>query len=87
MLRPFFYEIVLFVLPFLAYAIYLLWHGRSGLSLAAWEQAPLLTLMTLGVVSIGIGLALFAHFGGAPAGSSYIPAHMENGRLVAPKTG
>jgi hypothetical protein len=30
------------------------------------------------------GLALVGHFGGAPAGSHYVPAHMENGKLVEP---
>jgi Family of unknown function (DUF6111) len=86
MLRPFLYEIVLFVLPSLIYAIFLLWRGRGHLGLDAWDRAPLLTLVTLGVASVGIGLALFAHFGGAPAGTPYVPAHMENGKLIEPET-
>jgi hypothetical protein len=28
------------------------------------------------------GFAVLAQFGGAPPGSTYVPAHMENGRLV-----
>ncbi|MDQ0394702.1 DUF6111 family protein [Labrys monachus] len=85
MLRPFFYEFVLFLLPFLAYALYLHARRRNGFSLQGWERAPLLGLLALGVVCVGVGLALFAHFGGVPAGSAYVPAHMENGKLVQPE--
>lgn len=86
MFRPFLFEVVLFVLPFLAYALYLALRGKGGFSLQSWESAPLLRLLALAVVSVAIGLALFAHYGGAPAGSAYIPAHMENGKLVQPET-
>jgi hypothetical protein len=85
MLRPFLYEFMLFVLPFLAYAAYLLARKRNGFSLQGWERAPFLMLLALGVACVGVGLALFAHFGGVPAGSAYIPAHMENGKLIEPQ--
>jgi hypothetical protein len=39
-----------------------------------------LTVVALALVIAGfVGLA---QFGGAPPGSTYVPAHMENGRLV-----
>jgi Family of unknown function (DUF6111) len=34
------------------------------------------------LVLVIVSLVLLAQFGGAPPGSTYIPAHMENGRLV-----
>jgi hypothetical protein len=86
MLRPFIFEAVLFLLPFLAYAFYLLLRGKSGFSLRGWEAAPLLTLLAASVLCVAAGLALFAHYGGAPPGTAYIPAHMENGKLVEPET-
>ncbi len=86
MLRPFLYEIVLFALPFLVYALYRWIRSLRGFAQAGWETAPLLPLLTIAVVCVGMGLALFAHFGSVPAGSPYIPAHMENGRLVEPET-
>ena len=85
MLRPFLYEFVLFFLPFVLYAFYLLARGRDGFSLRGWDRAPFLALVALGVGCVGAGLALFAHFGGAPAGTAYIPAHMEDGKLVSPE--
>ncbi len=80
MFRPFLFEAILFVLPFLVYGLHLLWRRRS------WEGAPLLTLLLCSVVCVAVGLALFAHYGGVPAGSAYIPAHMEDGKLVQPET-
>lgn len=85
MLRPFLFEAVLFILPFVVYGIWLLLRGGSP-GLHMWEAAPLLRLITLGVVCMAAGLAVFAHFGGAPAGSVYVPAHMENGELIQPQT-
>ena len=38
------------------------------------------------LAGMAVGLALFAHYGGAPAGSAYVPAHMEDGKLVEPQT-
>ena len=35
-------------------------------------------------MTTAIGLALVGHFGGAPAGSVYVPAHLEDGKLVGP---
>lgn len=82
MIRPIFTEFALFVAPFVAYALFL-WATRSGvLDVAAWSMPRLawLTIAAL-VMVIGSFLAL-AEFGGAPPGSIYVPAHMENGQLV-----
>ena len=84
MLRPFAYETVLFLLPFLAYGFYLLSRGRNALTLAAWADMPLLRLLIVSFISIGIGLAIFAHYRGEPADAPYHPAHIENGRIVGP---
>jgi phosphoglycerol transferase MdoB-like AlkP superfamily enzyme len=86
MLRPFLFEAVLFLLPFLAYGLYLAFRRRAGADTASRDGAPLLSLLVAAVVCMAVGLALFAHYGGAPAGSAYIPAHMQDGKLVEPET-
>ena len=82
MIRPVLTELALFVLPFLVYAIYL-WATRAGVLHP--ESWPLPTLMWLTIAALLLMVGSFivlAHWGGDPAGSEYIPAHIENGRLV-----
>ena len=50
MLRPFLFEGVLFLLPFLAYGVYLAFRNRGGLRRQAWEGAPLLSLLAVSVI-------------------------------------
>jgi Family of unknown function (DUF6111) len=86
MIRPVITEVALFLAPFAAYAIFL-WATRAGvlhpdswtLSRIAWLLAAALVLM------IGSFLVL-AQWGGAPPGSSYEPAHTENGQFVPGRT-
>ena len=84
MLRPFLYETVLFVLPFLGYALWLGIMRRNPAAFETWREAPILSLLVAALATTAVGLALVGHFGGAPAGSHYVPAHMENGKLVEP---
>jgi hypothetical protein len=82
MIRPFFTEFALFLAPFVAYALFL-WATRAGvLDVSAWS-APRLTWLTIAaLVMVIVSLLGLAEFGGAPARSVYVPAHMENGQLV-----
>ena len=82
MIRPFFAELALFLTPFVAYALFL-WATRAGaLDVSAWS-APRLTWLTIAALVLVIASFLvLAEFGGAPPGSTYVPAHLENGRLV-----
>jgi hypothetical protein len=82
MIRPIFTEIALFVLPFVVYALYL-WATRAGaFDRTSWSP-PVLGWLTIAALILMIASFLvLAHFSGAPPGSNYIPAHMENGRLV-----
>jgi hypothetical protein len=82
MIRPIFTELALFLAPFVAYALFL-WATRAGvLDVSAWSLPRLMWLtITALVLVIGSFLAL-AQFSGAPPGSTYVPAHLENGRLV-----
>jgi len=82
MIRPIFTEFALFIAPFVAYALFL-WATRAGvLDVSAWSL-PRLAWLTIAALVLVIGSFLaLAEFGGAPPGSTYVPAHMENGRLV-----
>ena len=82
MIRPVFTEFALFLTPFAIYALYL-WATRAGvLDLDAWT-VPTLAWLTIAALSLMIvSFLVIAEFSGSPPNSSYVPAHMENGRLV-----
>jgi len=86
MIRPVLTELTLFLTPFVVYAIFLLATNTAVLARASW---PPKTLATLAIVALVLMLGSFvylSHFSGAPPGSTYEPAHMENGRLVPGQT-
>jgi hypothetical protein len=75
-------EILLFLAPFAAYAIYLFATERDAREKEHWRRDILAALGVAGGLLVIASLVVFAHFGGAPPGSSYTPAHIENGKLV-----
>jgi hypothetical protein len=82
MIRPVFTEIALFALPFAVYALYL-WATRAGALDAASWPLPVLGWLTIAALALmAASFLVLAHFSGSAPGSNYIPAHMENGRLV-----
>jgi hypothetical protein len=85
MLRPILYESVLFLLPFIAYGLWLIMRRRDPTSLKGWEEAPILYLLIAAAITTAVGLALVGHLGGAPAGRRYVPARLENGVLIEPR--
>lgn len=83
MVRPFVIELFLFSLPFALYAL-ALWVGRKGgvLDRANWPITHVLWLMGVAVVLVIGSLVVMVHWSGAPPGSTYIPAHVEDGKFV-----
>lgn len=82
MIRPVFTEVALFATPFVLYALYLLATRANMLDASSW-RLPVLAWLTIAALVLMIAsFLLLAHFSGAPPGSTYVPAHMENGRLV-----
>jgi hypothetical protein len=82
MIRPFVTEIALFLAPFAVYALYL-WATRA--ELLHPESWPLGRLMWLTIVALALmfgSFVILAQWGGDPKGSTYVPAHIENGKLV-----
>ena len=85
MVRPLLYETVLFLLPFAVYALWLAVRKVNPAEVEPWREAPLLGLLVAALITTAVGLGLLSHFGGAPAGSVYVPAHVEDGRLIGPE--
>ena len=82
MIRPVFTEIALFLAPFVVYAIYLVATKAALLTLASW---PPKVLASLGICALVLMIGSFvylSHFSGAPPGSTYEPAHVEDGKFV-----
>jgi hypothetical protein len=82
MIRPVLTEIGIFLIPFAVYAVFLI-ATRSGLLVQSSWPLRVLARLTLGaLLLVVISFVLLAHYSGAPPDSTYIPAHLENGRLV-----
>ncbi|MBS7804739.1 hypothetical protein KIH24_09150 [Rhizobiales bacterium TNE-4] len=80
MTRAFFDEIILFLSPFIAYAIWLMIHRRSPLHGPHWE-GKILSLTTAGLVLLVASFIWLGLTANKDQGA-YVPAHMENGKLV-----
>ena len=82
MIRPVFTELALFLAPFVIYAIYLVATKSALLKLESW---PPKVLATLGICALMLMIGSFvylSHFSGSPPGSTYVPAHVEDGKFV-----
>jgi hypothetical protein len=82
MIRPAFTEIGVFLIPFAVYALFLV-ATRSGLMLQSSWPVHIIGRLVLGsLLLVVISFILLAHFSGAPPNSTYVPAHVENGKFV-----
>ncbi len=82
MIRPFFVELLLFLTPFAAYA-FLLWARNHGvLHPDSWPLRTVLLLTGSALLLMAASAVVAVYFSGAPPGSTYVPAHVEDGRLV-----
>jgi hypothetical protein len=86
MIRPVFTELALFLAPFVLYAVYLFATKAGVLDPVHWPLNRVLTLANIALVLMLGSFLEFAHFGGAPPGSTYIPPHIENGKFVPGRT-
>jgi hypothetical protein len=82
MARPFLIELALFLTPFAVYALFI-WATREGfLDPAAGSPQRLASLTIVALVLMIASFVFFAEFTGAPPDSAYVPAHVENGRVI-----
>jgi heme/copper-type cytochrome/quinol oxidase subunit 3 len=82
MIRPLLTEIALFLTPFAVYAVFL-WATRAAvLDPKSWSR-PRLAWLTIAALVLLLGsFFVLAQFDHAPPGSTYVPAHVENGKLI-----
>ena len=73
--------ILLFLIPFVAYFVYLNLQRVYVLSLDHWTRVAITKLTLTGLLLVLFGL-LANGFLAARHEGAYVPAHMENGRLV-----
>jgi hypothetical protein len=60
-----------------------LWATRAGvMDVQSWPLTRVLSLAIVALLLILGSFLYFAHFTGAPPGSTYVPAHMEDGKFV-----
>jgi len=82
MIRPVLTELAIFLIPFVAYALFLM-ATRAGVFASSSWPAHLVAKLVLGsLLLVVISFILLAQFSGAPPDSTYVPAHLENGKLV-----
>jgi hypothetical protein len=82
MIRPAFTEIGIFLIPFAVYALFLI-ATRSGLLMqSSWPVHVIAKLLLGSLLLVVLSFIFLAHFSGAPPNSTYIPAHIENGKFV-----
>ncbi|HET9617414.1 MAG TPA: DUF6111 family protein [Pseudolabrys sp.] len=82
MIRTGFTELLLFLAPFAIYAAFLFATRAGVLDPKSW---PMRHVMGLAIVALLLVIGSFvylAHFSGAPVGTTYVPAHLEGGKLV-----
>jgi hypothetical protein len=86
MIRPVFTEVALFLAPFVAYAIFLAATRAGALHPQAWTLPRVAWLLMAALVLMLGSFIVLAQWGGAPPGSTYIPAHFEDGKFVPGET-
>lgn len=82
MIRPIFIEIGLFLTPFAVYAVFLFVTRAGVLQSKAWTMPHLAGLFIASLVLVIVSFLILAQFTGAPPGSTYVPANIENGKFV-----
>jgi hypothetical protein len=82
MIRPALTEIGIFLIPFAIYALFLV-ASRSGfLASTSWPLHIIAKLLLGSLLLVIVSFILLAHFSGAPPHSTYVPAHIENGKFI-----
>jgi hypothetical protein len=82
MIRPLLTEIGIFLIPFAVYALFLVATRSGVLAQSSWPVHMIAKLAIGALLLVIVSLVLLANFSGAPPRSTYVPAHLEDGRLV-----
>jgi len=86
MIRPVLTEVALFLAPFVIYVIFLAATRAGVLHPDSWSLQRLAWLVIVALVLMIGSFLVLSQFGGAPPGSTYVPAHVEDGHFVPGET-
>jgi hypothetical protein len=76
-------EIALFLTPFVLYGVFLYATRAGVLEVKAWPAGRIAWLAMIALTLVIGSFIYFAHFSGAPVGTDYVPAHLdEQGNFV-----
>ncbi|WP_068088532.1 DUF6111 family protein [Polycladidibacter stylochi] len=81
MLRVILTNLLLFLIPFIAYGFWF-WLTKKGQEDKKFREGPFGRLAILGLSLAVLSFVAMAILGDAPEGSQYVPAHMEDGRFI-----
>jgi hypothetical protein len=82
MIRPALTEVGVFLIPFAVYALFLI-ASRSGLLVqTSWPLHMIAKLAVGAMLLVVASFILLAHFSVGSINSTYVPAHVENGKFV-----
>jgi len=82
MIRPALTEIGIFLIPFAVYTLFLIATRSGVLSQSSWPVHIIAKLALGSLLLVIVSFILLAHFSGGSPNSTYIPAHIENGKFV-----
>ena len=82
MIRPVLTEVGIFLIPFAVYALFLVATRSGVLAQSSWPVHLVAKLALGSLLLVVVSFILLAHFSGAPPNSTYVPAHIENGKFV-----
>ena len=82
MIRPVFTELLLFLIPFVLYAIFL-WATKARVfDPQSWSVGTIVWLCIAAFGLVIISFIMLAQFSGTPPGSVYVPAQVKDGQVV-----
>ena len=82
MIRPVLTEIGIFLIPFAVYALFLIATRAGVFAQSSWPAHLVAKLMLGSLLLVILSFIMLAHFTGASPDSTYVPAHIENGKFV-----
>jgi len=82
MIRPVLTEVSIFLIPFALYALFLIANKNGVTVKASWPMPVVIRLAIAASLLVIVSLVLLAQFSGASPDATYVPAHIENGRLI-----
>ncbi len=75
-------DAIFFLLPFGAYALWLLVTRRTMRNAEDWQARTIVWLALAGAALMLAIILYFIHFDSGPPGGVYVPPHIENGVIV-----